>query len=393
MSGALLERFRLQVQHCRGAGSPLTADVLAAAADDLDAGGPCAALLSPLADDPPGSVPALRLAGALHRLVLERRAPALALHYPTVGGTPGDVAPVVRATVEEHLDDLRALVQRPVQTNEVGRSSALLGGLAVLHARTGLPVRLLEVGASGGLNLLVDRYAHEVADGVVLGDPASPVRLRRPWDGPHPPHLAPEVVERRGCDPAPLDPASTEDRLTLTSYVWADQVDRFERLRGALQVAAAEAPAVERLPASAFLERELAEPRPGVVTVVWHSVVRQYLAPEERAAVTGLLAAAGARATARGAAGAPVDGAGAGLPLPGGADDLAGRSYRRPGRLRGARTPGRVAPLTLTGSAATTSPWRQQCSSAGTTRSSRSARSTSTGQARPSPSTTTTCSA
>jgi len=33
-----------------------------------------------------------------------------------------------------------------------------------------------------------------------------------------------------------------------------------------------------------------------VATVVWHSVVRQYLAPDERDRVDGVLAAAGARA-------------------------------------------------------------------------------------------------
>ena len=293
----LLERIRLQAQHCRGAGSPLTAALLEGAADELAQPGPVRDLLGPLEDAPPGSVPALRFAGALHRLVLERRAPELALHYPTVGGTPGDVWPVARRTVAEHLDALHAMVQRPVQTNEVGRSSALLGGLVQIHERTGLPVRLLELGASGGLNLLVDRYAHVVADGVVLGDPTSPVSLDRPWRGRHPAHRTPEIRERRGCDPGPLDPTSTEDRLTLTSYVWADQVHRFERLRAALQVAASEPPVVERSGAAAFLERELAAPRPGVVTVVWHSVVRQYVDPAERRAMDELLTQAGARAT------------------------------------------------------------------------------------------------
>ena len=293
----LVERFRLQESHCRRAGSPLTAAVLHTAAEALDHPGPVADLLRPLEDDPPGSVPSLRFAGALHRLVLERRAPALALHYPSVGGTPGDVGPVVLDTVGEHLDALRELVRRPVQTNEVGRSSVLLGGLLAVRQRTPLPVRLLEVGASGGLNLLFDRYAHEVAADVVLGDPASPVRLVRPWQGTPAPCDAVHVVERRGCDPSPLDPTSTEDRLTLTSYVWADQVERFERLRGALGLAAAHPPLVERLGAAAFLERELAAPVSGVVTVVWHSVVRQYLDPAERERAGELLADAGARAT------------------------------------------------------------------------------------------------
>jgi hypothetical protein len=229
--------------------------------------------------------------------VLERRAPALALHYPSVGGTPGDVLPVARAVVEEQREVLSELVRRPVQTNEVGRSSALLGGLLEVQRLTALPVRLLEVGASGGLNLLVDRYAHEVADDLVLGDPASPVRLHRPWQGPPPSYDQVQVVERLGCDPAPLDPTSAEDRVTLTSYVWADQVDRFERLRAALQVAAADRPVVERAPGSAFLRRELAEPRPGTATVVWHSVVRQYLDRAERTALTELVQEAGSRAT------------------------------------------------------------------------------------------------
>ncbi|TAL22049.1 MAG: DUF2332 family protein, partial [Frankiales bacterium] len=70
----LVERFRLQAGYCRSAGSPLTGDVLDAAAADLVAGGPVADLMAAHEHDPPGSVPALRLAGALHRLVLERRA-------------------------------------------------------------------------------------------------------------------------------------------------------------------------------------------------------------------------------------------------------------------------------------------------------------------------------
>ena len=294
----LVERLRAQARHCHRAGSPLTAAILDGAADDLAAGGPTAALLAPLEDDPPGTVPSLRLAGALHRLVLERRAPALAVHYPSVGGTPGQVWPAARAVIEQQLDELRKLVSRPVQTNEVGRSSALLGGLLHVARDTGLPVRLLEIGASGGLNLLFDQYAHEVADGVVLGDPGSPVRLREHWQGALPPYdTRLDVQERAGCDPFPLDPASTEDRLTLTSYVWADQVERFERLRAALQVAAARPVQVEPLSASAFLERELARPRSGLATVVWHSVVRQYLEPAERDRVAALLAAAGRRAT------------------------------------------------------------------------------------------------
>ena len=286
-------RLRSQADQCLQHGSPLLSALLTGAAADYEAAGPTYDLLRPHADDPSGSVPSLRLMGALHRLVLQRKAPALALHYPSVGGTAGIAGAweAAQATVSEHLDELREGVRRPVQTNEVGRSAALYGALLQL----GGPIRLLEVGASAGLNLLVDRFAYEVS-GQVLGDPLSPVRLREPWGG-RLPSGAVEVVARAGCDPEPLDPSSAHDRLTLTSYIWADQVERFERLRAALQVAERHGVAVEQLSASEFLQRELTEAVEGVTTVVWHSVVRQYLAPGERQQVQRLIAQAGERAT------------------------------------------------------------------------------------------------
>jgi len=170
----LEERLRSQARHCRDYGSALTGALLEGAADDLVAGGVVADLLGPHAADPSGSVPALRFAGALHRLVLEREAPELALHYPSVGGTAPveDVWPAAERTVHQHLERLRELVRRPVQTNEVGRAAVLMGVLQLLPG----PLRLLEVGASAGLNLRCDRYAFHVSDGV-LGDPDRPPRL------------------------------------------------------------------------------------------------------------------------------------------------------------------------------------------------------------------------
>lgn len=297
MSRPLEVRFAEQAEQCRTHGSPLTAVLLEGAAAELTRPGPVRDLLAPLAADPPGSVPSLRFAGALHRLVLEGQAPALARHYPSVGGSEGpDGAWAAAREVVRDEPRLPELVRAPVQTNEVGRSAILYGSLLHVAAQTGRPVRLLEVGASAGLNLRVDAYAYEVGDRV-LGDPASPVRLRQPWSGPPPPDVPLRLAERLGCDPAPLDPTSAQDRLTLTSYVWGDQLERLERLRGALDVATRVPARVEDVPASQFLARTLAVPVPGVATVVWHSVVWQYLDPAERAALTDRLQEAAQRAT------------------------------------------------------------------------------------------------
>lgn len=293
----LRQRFLDQAHQCLLAGSPLTAELLRGAARDLTDGGVVADLLTPHAHDPSGSVPSIRFVGALHRLVLERKAPELALHYPSVGGTApvAQIWPAAERACREHLDELTRLMTLPVQTNEVGRSAALYGVLLLL----GGPIRLLEVGASAGLNLRCDRFAYDLGAGVVLGDPRSPVRLERPWVGPHPAHEnIPEVLVRKGCDRAPIDPSTPEGRLTLTSYVWADQVPRLERLRAAFRVAEQVPATVERMGALEFLTRELADLPGGVTTVVWHSVVWQYLAPAERHATDVLIEEAGARATA-----------------------------------------------------------------------------------------------
>jgi hypothetical protein len=178
------------------------------------------------------------------------------------------------------------------------------GGTAAGPARaagdgsSALPVRLLEVGASAGLTMLVERYGYAVGDRV-LGDPGSALRFDQPWVGAPAADvdLAPQIVERRGCDPNPIDPTSDEGRLTLLSYVWPDWTERVQRLATALAVAAQAPAPVDRAGAADWLAARLATPTPGVLTVVWHSVVWQYIEYAERVEARAALLAAAARAT------------------------------------------------------------------------------------------------
>ena len=280
------ERMLLQAEQCRLMGSPLTGALLEGAAADLSSDGVVAEIVEPYLDLPAGVVPSLRLAGGLHRLVLERKAPELALHYPSVGGTAPveEVWPAAERTCRQHAAELQQLMSRTIQTNEVGRAAVLFGALGMIPG----PVRLLEVGASAGLNLRCDHFAYATGD-LVLGDPDSPVVIPGAWENAPAVRHDVEVVERHGCDPNPLDPATAEGRLTLTSYVWADQVARLERLRGAFDIAARVPATVVRAGALEFLRRELEHARPDVTTVIWHSVVWQYIDPAERKGVEELL--------------------------------------------------------------------------------------------------------
>jgi hypothetical protein len=294
----VIDVIAFQAAACATSGSPLYGRVLDAVVDDLKAGGVSARLLTGRSDDPLGSALALRFLGATHRLVLDGRAPALAAHYPSAGGAEGpELAATFLATLEEHEAEIERLLEDGVQTNEVGRSAALVGGYAAVTHRTALPLRVLEVGASAGLNLRWDHFAYDTGHGV-SGDPDSPVRFAGVWVG-DPPDLPPrfEVAERAGCDRNPLDATTADGRLTLMSYLWPDQVERFARLDAAIDVARRVPAAIDRADADAWLEDRLTLPLPGVATVVVHSIVIQYLAKEARARLRGVIEAAGKRAS------------------------------------------------------------------------------------------------
>lgn len=280
-------------------GSALYAELLAGSAQDVRAGGPVWGVLAPHADRDRGSALPLRLMAAGHRMVLTGRAPGLAAHYPSAGGTAGvDGAwPAFRALAAARRDALSALVALPCQTNEVNRCAALLPGFLFVARQTGLPLRVLEVGASAGLNLRWDSYRYE-GPITTWGDASSPVRLGGDWDVPEwLGSAAVDVVYRGGCDVRPLDPTTEEGRLRLSSAVWADQVFRFERLRAALAVAGREPVAVEQARVADWLPEQLREPAAATVTVVYHSVVYQYLSAGDRAALHRVVTEAGARAT------------------------------------------------------------------------------------------------
>ena len=192
--------FRRQAADCRNLGSPLYAGLLEHIATDIDAGGVSSTLLADHRSDRGTGLLPLRLLGGVHALVLARQAPALALYYPSVGGTadPGVGAdrawPALRDVLAGQADALRLWLDRAPQTNEVGRGAALVGAMCRLVSLDDRPIRLVEVGASAGLNLRADMF-HITGAGSSYGDPGSPVQLLAAWRGARPPEVPLRVVD------------------------------------------------------------------------------------------------------------------------------------------------------------------------------------------------------
>lgn len=270
---ALADQFRDHFGHR----DHLYGVLLAELADDLDAGGVTAEICRDHLDAPRADATSLRLMAGLSRIVLRREAEDLEPFYDQAGPVPdpNTAWPLVLPVLAAHEPELRGALDHPPQTNEVGRSAVLAVGLFEAARRHGLArVRLLEPGASAGLNLHVDHYAFR-GPGWSWGPADSPLAIDTQASGVQPGDV--EIVERRGCDLSPVDASTPAGARWLTSFVWPFDRDRHGRLAAALRVVRHDPVTVDRAPAAEWVADQLAAIHgDDVLTVVWHSITQQY---------------------------------------------------------------------------------------------------------------------
>jgi hypothetical protein len=287
----LADRFRA---HARNA-EHLYGYAIRGIAEDWEAGGPVREVCRGYENAPRGSVLHLRLLAGVFRLVLTGQAPELVWFYPCLGGTaPASQAwPVMRQVIGAHLEEMHAALAVPPQTNEVGRSAALLAGLFDLVAASSIRrIRLLGLGASAGLNLLLDYYAFR-GTSWHFGSRDSKLQFVDPIEGP----VQSEefvITDRAGCDLHPVNAGTADGRLLLTSFVWPFDLHRHDRLRSALAVAAIHPVHIDKATASSWLPNAL-EADHDELPVVWHSITQMYWPTEEVTAVQSILANYGAQ--------------------------------------------------------------------------------------------------
>lgn len=293
--GALLA----QANACESIGSAMYTRLFRDLADDYADNGRTFAVLAGRSTRPLHDAIPLRLAAAVHRIVLAGRDERLARHYPSMGGKPGaDFTADFIAYMRDHMDEIDLALTQQVQTNEVGRS---IVHLALSHWLTTLDIAefdYLEIGASAGLNMNFDKY-YACSGQLRMGDSHSTVRFMGDCftHTPQLPKQGAQVRRKRGVDISPLDVTHSDDELRLLSFLWPDQKARLERTRNAIAIAQQFPPLVDAGSADTWLHHQLARPQERA-TMVFHSIVWQYLGAGTQASLRTALAEAGSRATA-----------------------------------------------------------------------------------------------
>jgi hypothetical protein len=287
---------RHQAEACRRLGSPFTAAVCDAIAEHLPSAGHAPLRrMRAWAGDPQADALALRLCAGLHFLVLTGADETLAAAYAARETEARALWSVLEPVLFRHGETLSAWLDNAPQTNEVARSAIMLPALLAVARRYRRPLALFEIGASAGLNLIPERFHYRYGS-ATWGDPGAPVRLAPELRGAVPDLRGDLVIaERAGCDRAPVDLEDAAAPLRLQAYVWADQQERLERCRAAIDLARTAAVRVERRDAAEFVERVLNKPSRGVVTAIFHTVVWQYLAEATQSRIRAALAAAAGR--------------------------------------------------------------------------------------------------
>jgi hypothetical protein len=294
MSEAIRSAFRKQAMGCRVLQSIFTADLLETLADILDDRTRTGQRILAWQSSPLHDAMPLRITGGFHALARRGDHPALTALYRD---GEGDLATVVADALKAHDAWLFGWLDSPPQTNEVGRSGALMAGLMVAADRLGLPIDLLELGSSAGLNLNLDRFRYRFGT-LEAGPHDATVTLAPQWTGAPPPDVTPHIASRAGVDIRPLDVLDDAVAERLIAYVWPDQTERMERIEASISLARAFPPPIVAGDAGDWTISRLAKPQAaGTSRIIMHSVFWQYLPQETQGIIQSAIEAAGAAAT------------------------------------------------------------------------------------------------
>ncbi|WP_085808930.1 DUF2332 domain-containing protein [Sphingomonas sp. TZW2008] len=289
--------FMIQHHYCTVMAAPITARVCQALSTAVSRDSRTGARVLDWPGEPTADALPLRLVGGLHALHRDGTAPDLSQVFSGEITDEAAVARIIGETLVAHDDALFGWLDSPPQTNEPGRSAALMTGLIDVVRRFDQPIALLEIGSSAGLNLMIDRFGFDLG-GSRYGPADAAVTIRPEWRGDAPPPADVRFASIRGVDIQPIDARDPANARRLAAYAWIDTPERIARIEQVIALINADPPRLDAGDAAQWVAERLAEPQAaGETRVLIHSVVWQYLGAARQATIRESMAMAAARAT------------------------------------------------------------------------------------------------
>ncbi len=290
-----------QATHAEQNGAPCTARVVRALAKVRDGGTATGRRIAnwqglTLKDAMP-----LRMTGGLHHLLLSGQDDRLARVYSGEISDQSQIDQMVCDLVERFDAQLLPWLDGPPQTNEAGRSASIMAGLLWLAQHVAPRFELFELGASAGVNTMLDLYHYRLGS-TLVGPVDSPMQIEPDWlgEGGSPPAPPSDftIASVCGCDVAPIDLSDRASALRLKSYVWPDAPARMARIDAAIHLASENPPKLVKQDAEQFVADLLRLPQDaGTTRAMFHSIMWQYMPASAQDAITDAFEKAGAGAT------------------------------------------------------------------------------------------------
>ena len=242
------------------------------------------------------------LFAVVHMLLQSQPASPLAYYYSSIHkpALPPDrqTFSLFNGYCLQNQDQIISILRhRRTQTNEVRRGLAILPAVNMIQALSEqMPLILVEIGCSAGLNLIWDQYSYiyytEAGKELYGGCLDSSLQLATNLKGPISPLITstlPILSQRIGIDVNPLNIHSTSDLQWLDALIWPEHHDRRKSLQKAISIAKnfnlelRKGDALELLPGIA---RELSA---DCAPVFLHTYVTQQLTPKDQALLPQLI--------------------------------------------------------------------------------------------------------
>ncbi len=325
MSSRVISEFGKQAEHCVRNSAPRVGSIVNSIAVFINNnGGKDFKFVNRVIDWPANLLEdavGLRLCAALQRLHFEqnessKRSAILKdlFHLPFKSLEQVDIDRMVTdiLTDGDIQESLLKSLDKPPQTNEVGRSALYVGALSFISKLGVNKFDLFEIGTSGGLNLNLSRYQYKFAVGtgqgstssIEWGDPSSDVIIMPEMRGPGkiPSNMDFKVLSAKGCDLFPFDLRMEEEALRMKSFIWADHAWRHQLLDRAIETLRMHPPQIEKADAATWVREQFSQAREGKNTtntckVLVHSIVWQYLPEKTKNDITAVMDEAASRAT------------------------------------------------------------------------------------------------